>query len=321
MQWWRREEGQSMVMVVVGIAALVGIVALVLDVGSWFRAQRKLQTAADAAALAGVQELPNTASAGTQATSFADLNYSGASKTITYPSTSPCYTNGCIRVSLSQPAPGFFSRLYGLASVTVHAHARAMIGVPTIMKNVAPVAITISQVCTPAVPSCFGTSKTLNFNESNLTSSAFGLVSLSCSGPSAGSCSSSGTGSSDLNNWIRNGFSGGLPANAWYAAVTGEKIGPVRSALEDMGDAQKPLLIPVFDTASNSPAAFHIVGWAAFVINPRPNGVPSWKNDVPGCRPACKVLTGHFVTYIAHGIPPGPGGGPDFGVRAIALNE
>ena len=32
--------------------------ALVVDVGSWYQADRRLQTAADAAALAGVQELP-----------------------------------------------------------------------------------------------------------------------------------------------------------------------------------------------------------------------------------------------------------------------
>jgi hypothetical protein len=310
-----------MVMIVVGIAALVGIIALVLDVGSWFRAQRTLQTAADAAALAGVQELPNTATAGAKATTFADLNYSGAAKTITYPGSTPCYTNGCIRVALSGSASGFFARLYDIASVTVHAHARAMIGVPLNLKNVAPVAVKVTQACTPAVPSCFGQRKTLNFNESNLSSSSFGLISLSCSGPSAGSCSSSGTGASDLTSWIRNGFSGGLPVNAWYAAVTGEKIGPVRSALEDMGNAHKILLIPVFDTATSAPAAFHIVGWGAFVIDPIPAGVPSWKNDTPGCRPNCKVLSGHFVTYIAHGVPPGPGTGLDFGVRAVALNE
>ena len=32
--------------------------ALVIDGGSWFRAQRHLQTSADAAALAGAQDLP-----------------------------------------------------------------------------------------------------------------------------------------------------------------------------------------------------------------------------------------------------------------------
>ena len=49
----RNERGQAAVLSVVFIAALLGAIALVLDVGSWFRAQRATQSAADAAALAG----------------------------------------------------------------------------------------------------------------------------------------------------------------------------------------------------------------------------------------------------------------------------
>ena len=54
----RCESGQAMVFVAFGLIALVGMAALVIDGGSWYRAQRQLQTAADAAALAGAQELP-----------------------------------------------------------------------------------------------------------------------------------------------------------------------------------------------------------------------------------------------------------------------
>ena len=64
----RSEAGQAAVLSVVFMAALLGAVALVLDVGSWYRAQRNLQSDADAAALAGAQELPDdTATAGVMA--------------------------------------------------------------------------------------------------------------------------------------------------------------------------------------------------------------------------------------------------------------
>ena len=74
----RGESGQVFVFVAVILTALVGMAALVVDVGSWYQAQRKLQTAADAAALAGAQELPLEPSmAKTTAEQYAQLNYAG----------------------------------------------------------------------------------------------------------------------------------------------------------------------------------------------------------------------------------------------------
>ncbi len=52
------KSGQAIVFVVALLTILLGLGALVVDGGSWLRAQRHLQTAADAAALAGAQDLP-----------------------------------------------------------------------------------------------------------------------------------------------------------------------------------------------------------------------------------------------------------------------
>ena len=56
----KRENGQAMVLTVLFLAGLIGMSALVLDVGSWFREKRQLQLTADAAALAGAQALPGS---------------------------------------------------------------------------------------------------------------------------------------------------------------------------------------------------------------------------------------------------------------------
>ena len=56
----RSERGQATVLTVIFLVALLGVVALVLDVGSWFREQRDTQSAADAAALAAAQALPES---------------------------------------------------------------------------------------------------------------------------------------------------------------------------------------------------------------------------------------------------------------------
>ena len=54
----RSERGQAVVLAVMMMTSFLGMAALVLDTGSWFRERRHLQATADAAALAGAQSLP-----------------------------------------------------------------------------------------------------------------------------------------------------------------------------------------------------------------------------------------------------------------------
>ena len=58
------ERGQVIVLVVVMLVVLLGFAALVIDVGYAYYAHRQLQASADAAALAGAQELPDPAARG-----------------------------------------------------------------------------------------------------------------------------------------------------------------------------------------------------------------------------------------------------------------
>src|SRR5690348_13375576 len=74
----RTERGQATVLTLVFLVVLLGMAALVLDIGSWYRADRATQSTADAAALAGAQALPNsTADASSLASQYADKNGSG----------------------------------------------------------------------------------------------------------------------------------------------------------------------------------------------------------------------------------------------------
>ena len=57
------QKGQSMVMALVFLTVMMGMSALVLDVGSWYRAHRAAQSTADASALAAAQAIPDTARA------------------------------------------------------------------------------------------------------------------------------------------------------------------------------------------------------------------------------------------------------------------
>ena len=55
----RSDRGQATVLTLVFLVVLLGMAALVLDIGSWYRADRATQNTADAAALAGAQALPS----------------------------------------------------------------------------------------------------------------------------------------------------------------------------------------------------------------------------------------------------------------------
>lgn len=70
----KEESGQSLVMVVLLLGVLLSFSALVVDVGLLYAEKAKLQNAADAAALAGAQMLPNQESAKSTAIAYAASN-------------------------------------------------------------------------------------------------------------------------------------------------------------------------------------------------------------------------------------------------------
>jgi Putative Flp pilus-assembly TadE/G-like len=299
----RCDSGQAFVFVAFVLMALVGMAALVIDGGSWYRAQRHLQTAADAAALAGAQELPtNPSTATTVALDYAQRNYAGIpNPTVTFPDTAT------IDVSATATAPGVFARIYGAAfdEVDISARAQARVSAPLELKNVAPIAVYKDEACVVSDPSCFGQPVTIAFNEDDPfdpTKSKFGLLDLDRDGH---------VGADDVKDWIEDGYQDFLPVDTDYPAATGEKNG-IKQALEDAADQERVLMFPVFDTA-NASTGYHVVGWAAFVIDE----VVKWTGNE-------HELTGHFVTFIATDLAGGgtiPDPDLDFGVHVITLTH
>ena len=69
------QRGQILVLFAVFVFGLVLLLALVIDVGAWRRAQREAQIVADASALAGAHELPfDPAGAANAAHLYRDMN-------------------------------------------------------------------------------------------------------------------------------------------------------------------------------------------------------------------------------------------------------
>jgi Flp pilus assembly protein TadG len=310
------EDGQVIVFVVAILTVLIGISALVIDGGHWFHTQRHLQTAADAAALAGVQNLPSDPSgASGVASSYAQDNYLGSATAITFPTSPspPCGVNNCIRVVATKTAPGTLARMYGAVfdNVNVSARAMAAVTVPSSFKNVAPVAVKNTIACT--VPSCFNTSKTVSFDESSVASSTIGLLNLTCHATSLPACiNNNNVGATELRDWIISGFADELPSGQWYGVKTGQNVGPIKQGFDAKLGVR--LFFPVFDNTQNIGSVwyFHVIGWSAFVIDE----VVSWS-------PSDKRLRGHFVSFTTSDLPAGvpPTGSNDFGVHILTLVE
>ena len=255
------ERGQAIVLVVAVLAILIGIAALVIDGGSWLRAQRHLQTAADAGALAGAQNLPTDQSgASSIAISYAQQNFPGMpAPTVTFPDA------GTIDVAAQTTAPGFLAKIYGSAfsNVTIRAHARAGVSVPAFLKNVAPVAVKNTVACAATNPGCYGRTVTLVFDESQVASSTIGLIDLTCHSTQSNACgSTAGIGGSQLESWIENGFPDAAPRKP---VVRGQdrrdrRAGQARLRADGRHAALLPRLRPGYEHAARSTSSTSSAG-------------------------------------------------------------
>src|SRR5688572_11361917 len=121
-----RESGQVVVLLLTFLVVLLGIAAAAIDVGSWYRADRALQSTVDAAALAAAQALPDDPGGATVlAAEYGDKN-GGGLDTVTV--TTAVAGNDTVVVTGKRSAPGFFSKVLGVDSVEVHARASARAG-------------------------------------------------------------------------------------------------------------------------------------------------------------------------------------------------
>src|SRR5579864_7928076 len=123
----REERGQSLVLIVVFLTALLGASGLAIDVGYWYQQRQAVQNAADAAALAGASELPVGFSTA-QSTANSEYTKNGkAGDLVTVTNTTDLANNDSVTVTATRQAPTFFTTIFGLHSVTVSATARATV--------------------------------------------------------------------------------------------------------------------------------------------------------------------------------------------------
>jgi hypothetical protein len=301
--------GQAYVITLLFLVVLLGMAAAVLDVGSWYRAHRSLQATVDAAALAGAQALPqSTGTASALATQYAAKNGGGSMK-VSF--SKAVYANDTITVEGTRPAPGFFAKVFGLDSVTVHASATARAAGIAQAKWVAPIVVNEKHPMLQCKPPPCTDDTTLEYYHLKQTGSqsdgagSFGFINLT---------GDNGVGSNELGKWISDGFDKYLGLGD-YLVSTGNPFSStnIRDALQTKINEGAILLFPVYRKlkGSGNNAKYTIVGFAAFQIT---------SMDLQGNN---EKFYGHFVSVTWDGIQAdSPGSAPpDFGVKNVSLVE
>ena len=132
MKFLRAQRGQVIVLVALSVTVLLGFLGLATDVGVLWATKRKAQTAADAAAVAGVNATLTTQSSSysTAATDVAALNgfTNGQNNVVVTPSqpTPSGYPAGTyVQVNITQPVKTYFLGVIGYKTINISVSAIA----------------------------------------------------------------------------------------------------------------------------------------------------------------------------------------------------
>lgn len=138
MRFIKKRDGQSLIMTALLMSAIFGFAALTIDVGSLVLTKSNLQNIADAASLAGAQELPDDpAQARIVAQDYVFINGKpGDSAAITIGA-----DNKSISVAVNRTNPSLFARVLGVSDSIISADATVSIGVAASVPWIVPFVI------------------------------------------------------------------------------------------------------------------------------------------------------------------------------------
>src|SRR5213080_3053840 len=123
------DSGQALVVAVLAMTALIGMVAMTVDVGMLFHSRRNYQNSADSMALAGVAELPtNPGLAIQKARDWGTKNGLSSSQIKKVEVRTTGYPNDTLYVEVEGQFNWTFGRVLGMTTSNVGAEAAARIG-------------------------------------------------------------------------------------------------------------------------------------------------------------------------------------------------
>ena len=125
-----RSSGQILVLTSLMMIAIIGFAALAVDIGFLYTSRRRMQTAADAAAITGATALRDGQSVNSAAKTGSSLNgftdgQNSVTVTVNNPPSSGTYAGNSayVEVIVKQPQPTFFLRVLGFTTLNVNTRA------------------------------------------------------------------------------------------------------------------------------------------------------------------------------------------------------
>ncbi|MCF6137282.1 Tad domain-containing protein [Pseudalkalibacillus berkeleyi] len=291
----QNEHGSVIVFISLGLVILFGIAAIAIDGGRLYFEKSKVQSAVDAAVLAGAQQIPiSSAAAVTTAIEVAsDNGYSLLPSDIKV-------EGKFISATITQAAPMTFAKVLGFHTVNVPAKAKARIGPLEGGTNIIPIGI-------PEYGCGFRYLESYQLNLNPNIRGNFGYLAVD------------GRGASNLKDGIINGIK--LSIGETVLTEPGGKVGPVSQAIStriaaDNGKAKcsvastadnsckRVVYVPIVDGFPNvnGRSSVTIVGFAAF-----------WLEEIQN-----KIIYGKFIKAVESGEI-GETGTDDFGLYAVKL--
>ena len=277
----RQEKGAAIVVVAVSITAMIGFGALVVDMGNLYFNKNRLVNMVDAAAFAGVQDLPGDPQvAVASAYNYAAQN--GVTSDVVGVAISQ--NNTVVTVNASRTVPFFFAPVFNMISSNVTARAAAKIVPISGASGIVPFGIVRQQFT-------YGDPYTLKEGGGSGYDGNFGALALG------------GNGANVYRNNIKNGYSGQLNIGDWVSTEPGNMSGPTSDGVNyrmDLDkyatfetvekDSPRILIVPIIDSLTvNGRSDVLIVGFGAFFLD----GVGGHGNN--------NYVTGQFIQMVIPG--------------------
>ncbi len=277
----KNTRGSVLVIVCAAMVLLLGSMAMVADLGRMAVAKSRLSNAVDAAALAGVQELPDTGVAAIERA----LSYAEANGVPRVDIEVNLEGDSLIRVRGEQGVNFLLAGILGLGRGNISATATAVKGGVETIHGAAPFAV-------PRHNYSFGVEYELKQgapNDRSLGPGKFGAIDFSDFEKVAGG------GANAYRHFIRNGYSGELKVGDRLPLESGNMSGPTRQGITILFEGCKHncrpdnfhpgcpriLIVPVFDPDDVSGGKITVVGFGAFLVSEIPGS--GNENTVRGC--------------------------------------
>lgn len=319
------ERGQVAIIVALIIISLVGMTALVIDVGSIYEERRQTQTVADSAALAGAQDLPESPGQAIQnAIDYAGLNGVDISEDDIqiYETYVPDDTITVTPADVD--APLFFAKVLDVDSVTVSATATATANSPQSMNGLMPWTVPLEDWPEGLVP---GISYDMKVGPDDKKIPGFFQAMRFDDGTPSG-------GSKQYGNNIVNGCEEEIWIDQWYPVEPGNMAGPTEKKVDERiggdtcsfedvvieedgkysvidGDCPRIVFVPLIEAWPENPSDdVKVVKFAVFFIE-------DIELEGHGAK-AEATVTGKFADYII-AVSSGEITGYTGGIKVIRL--